>query len=162
MGSRSAAGDFLGEDIMNQSAKKHLESNRGATVLLVDEDLAYLEFIRRMIQGSGYSVDACNSYTEGIRQLESGTFDIVVVGQGSRNFEGRCVLECATAFDRQLPVVVVARNVEMGVLSGGDAVWGLLIISRRASRDWKSPVCCKPMRSIANRGRAASGRSTQP
>ena len=99
---------------MNQSDEKHLESNRGATVLLVDEDLEYLEFIRRIIQGSGYSVEACNSYTEGIRQLESGAFDIIVVGQGSRNFEGRCVLECATAVDRHLPVVVVARNVEMG------------------------------------------------
>jgi DNA-binding NtrC family response regulator len=99
---------------MKQSAEKHLESNRGASVLLVDEDLEYLEFIRRIIQGSGHSVNACNSYTEGIHQLESGAFDIIVVGQGSRNFEGRCVLECATAVDRRLPVVVVARNVEMG------------------------------------------------
>ena len=99
---------------MNQSAEKYLGSNRGAAVLLVDEDLEFLEFIRRTIQGSGHSVDACNSYTEGIRRLESGAFDLIVVGQGSRNFEGRCVLECATALDRHLPVVVVARNVEMG------------------------------------------------
>lgn len=98
---------------MNQSAEKHFESNRGAAVLLVDEDLEYLESIRRMIQGSGHTVDACNSYIEGVRQLQSGAFDIIVVGQGSRKFEGRGVLECASAFDRQLPVVVVARNVEM-------------------------------------------------
>jgi len=102
------------EDIMNQPAEKLLESNRGAAVLLVDEEREYLEAVRRTIQGSGHRVNACNSYTEGIRQLESGAFDIIVVGQGSRNFEGRCVLECATAFDRHLPVVVVARNVEMG------------------------------------------------
>jgi DNA-binding NtrC family response regulator len=99
---------------MNQSVEKHLASNCGAAVLLVDEDLEYLESMRGIIHRSGHSVSACNSYTEGIRQLESGAFDIVVVGQGSRNFEGRCVLECATAFDRHLPVVVVARNVEMG------------------------------------------------
>ena len=79
-----------------------------------DKRTKALESIRRMIQRSGCSVNACNSYAEGIRQLESGAFDIIVVGQGSRNFEGRCVLECATAFDRHLPVVVVARNVEMG------------------------------------------------
>ena len=103
-----------GEDIMNQSVEQHLASKCGAAVLLVDEDLEYLESMRGIIHGSGHSVNACNSYTEGIRQLESEAFDIVVVGQGSRNFEGRCVLECATAFDRQLPVVVVARNVEMG------------------------------------------------
>ena len=99
---------------MNQWTEKQLELNRGAAVLLVDEDPEYLESMRKIIQGNGYSVDACNSYTEGIRQLKSGAFDIIVVGQGSRNFEGRCVLECATAFDRYLPVVVVARNVEMG------------------------------------------------
>jgi CheY-like chemotaxis protein len=99
---------------MKQWAEKRLESNQDAAVLLVDEDLEYLESIRRMIEGCGYSVNACNSYTEGIHQMESGAYDIIVVGQGSCNFEGRCVLECATAFDRQLPIVVVARNVEMG------------------------------------------------
>jgi len=99
---------------MDQSAGKHLEPNLGAAVLLVDEDLEYLESLRRILQGSGHNVDACNSYTEGIRRLESKAFDIIVVGQGSRNFEGHCVLECATSFDPHLPVVVVARNVEMG------------------------------------------------
>jgi DNA-binding NtrC family response regulator len=49
-----------------------------------------------------------------MRQLESGTFDIIVVGQGSRDLEGRCVLEGATAFNRRLPVVVAARHLEMG------------------------------------------------
>jgi FixJ family two-component response regulator len=100
-------------DIMNQPVEKLLESNRGAAVLLVDEDLDYLEAVRRTIQGSGHRVKACNSYTDGIRQLESGDFDIVFVGQGSRHFEGRCMLEYATAFDRHLPIVVVARYLEM-------------------------------------------------
>jgi len=99
---------------MNQSVKKHVAPSHGAAVLLVNEDLEYLEFVRGIIQRSGHSVDACNSYTEGIRLLESGAYGLVVVGQGSRNFEGRCVLEFATAFDRHLPVIVVARNVEMG------------------------------------------------
>ena len=60
-----------------------------------------------------YSVQACNSYPEGIRQLASGAFDIIVVGQGSPNFEGRCVLECAVEFNRRLPLAEVARHVEM-------------------------------------------------
>jgi DNA-binding NtrC family response regulator len=99
---------------MNQTAEQHLVADGGAMVLLVDEDLENLESLRGIIQRNGHRANACNSYTEGIRQLESGAYDLVVVGQGSRNFEGRCVLECATAFDRRLPVVVVARNVEMG------------------------------------------------
>jgi two-component system C4-dicarboxylate transport response regulator DctD len=99
---------------MNPSEKMQTEASPSNAVLLVDEDPRYLESIRNLIQRSGYSVHACNSYPEGIRQLKSGAFDIVVVGQGSRKFEGRSVLEVATAVDRRLPVIVVARFVEMG------------------------------------------------
>ncbi len=91
-----------------------IESKSGTVVLLVDEDLEYLESMRRNIQRSGYSVTVCKSYDEGIHQLASGAFDIIFVGQGSRKFEGRCVLQSATALDRHLPVVVVARIVDMG------------------------------------------------
>jgi FixJ family two-component response regulator len=45
--------------------------------------------------------------------LGSEVFDIVVVSQGSRRFEGRCVVERAIAMDRRLPVVVVARALDM-------------------------------------------------
>ena len=99
---------------MSQSVEKQSEPSPGGAVLLVDEDLEQLEWVGRVIQGIGYSVQACNSYTEGMRQLVSGAFDNVVVGQGSRDFEGRCVLESASGFNRHLPVVVVARHLEMG------------------------------------------------
>lgn len=98
---------------MNASAEKQYEPDPGAKVLLVDEDSEYLEHVRRVTQGMGYSVHACNSYDEGIRKLESGAFDFVIVGQGSRFFEGRCVVERANMISRQLPVVVVARQLEM-------------------------------------------------
>ena len=101
-------------EIMSQSVEKQSEPSSGGGVLLVDEDLEQLEFERGIIQGIGCSVQACNSYTEGIRQLVSGAFDVIVVGQGSRNFEGRCVLEGASEFNRRLPVIVVARHLEMG------------------------------------------------
>ena len=102
------------EDTMNLSAKKLIEPTRGANVFLVDEDLEFLEAVRATIQRSGQTVKACDSYSNGIRQLESGAFDIIFVGQGSRNFEGRCVLEYATTLDRKLPIVIVARYLEMG------------------------------------------------
>jgi DNA-binding NtrC family response regulator len=101
-------------EIMNQSAEQRSEPSLGGPVLLIDEDLEQLEFVQGVIQGIGHSVQACNSYAEGMRQVVSGAFDIVVVGQGSRNFEGRCVLESAIEFNRRLPVVVVGRHLEMG------------------------------------------------
>ena len=99
---------------MNQSVEKRSERSPGGAVLLIDEDLEQLELVRRAIQGIGYGVQACDSYTEGIRQLTTGAFDVIVVGQGSRNFEGSCALKGANEFNRRLPVVVVARHLEMG------------------------------------------------
>ena len=98
---------------MNQSEEKQSELSPGGPVLVVDEDLEQLGWVVKVIQGMGYSVQDCNSYAEGMRQLISGAFEIIVVGQGSRNFEGRCVLEGASEFNRRLPVIVVARHLEM-------------------------------------------------
>ena len=98
---------------MNRPAKKQHEPHPGGKVLVVVEDSEHLEHVREITEGMGYTVHACNSYAEGIRQLESGAFKLVVVGQGSRFFEGRCVVERAIKINRQLPVVVVARQLEM-------------------------------------------------
>lgn len=57
----------------------------------------------------GFSVHACNSYAEGIRQLESGAVGFIIVGQGSRFFEGRYVLERAAEMHRNIPIIVVTR-----------------------------------------------------
>jgi CheY-like chemotaxis protein len=100
---------------MNPSAEKQYEPGSGGTVLVVDEDSEYLEHIRRITQGMGYSVHACNSYAEGIRQLESGAFEFIFVGQGSRFFEGRCVVERAIKINCRLPVVVVARCLDTAI-----------------------------------------------
>ena len=98
---------------MNQGVEETSGLSPGGAVLVIDEDPEQLEFVRGVIQAIGYSVQACNSYTEGMRQLVSGAFDVVVVGQGGRSFEGRYVLESAGEFSRRLPVVVVARQLEM-------------------------------------------------
>jgi DNA-binding NtrC family response regulator len=99
---------------MKQPAKKRSEPIPRGAVLLIDEDPEQLEFVRGVVRGIGCTVQACNSYSEGTHQLVSGAFDIIVVGQGSRNFEGRCVLEGASAFNRRLPVLVVAQHLEIG------------------------------------------------
>jgi len=98
---------------MNQSQEKQSELSPRGAVLVVDEDREQLARVVKVIQGLGYNVQDSNSYAEGMRQLISGAFEIIVVGQGSFNFEGRCVLEGASEFNRRLPVVVVARHLEM-------------------------------------------------
>ncbi len=86
---------------------------RKGTVLLVDEDREDLHYYSVILQEFGYQVRGCESYEEGSRLLGSERFDFIIVSQGSPNFEGRSVLKRANQIDRQLPVVVVARNLDM-------------------------------------------------
>lgn len=82
-------------------------------VLLVDEDRADLRYYRMILESFGCRVQTCGSYEEGAGLLNSDAFDLIVVGQGSPEFEGRCVLERANQFGRRLPVLVVARCLNM-------------------------------------------------
>jgi DNA-binding NtrC family response regulator len=79
----------------------------------VVEEPEALHYYCHILEGSGYQVRACQSYAEGVCCLESEVFDFVMVSQGSRHFEGRCVLERAIEIDRRLPVVVVARALDV-------------------------------------------------
>lgn len=83
------------------------------TVLLVDEDRADLHYYSVILQEYGYRVRGCTSYEEGTRLLDSEPFDFIIVSQGGPNFEGRRVLERANQIDRHLPVLVLARCLDM-------------------------------------------------
>ncbi len=85
-----------------------------AKALLVDEDFGDLQYYFNILQGYGYRVRACNSYQEGVRCLADEVFDFVMVSQGTLSFEGSCVLKRATEINRSLPVLVVARCLDMG------------------------------------------------
>jgi DNA-binding NtrC family response regulator len=82
-------------------------------VLLVAEDRDDLHYYGVILQGLGYRVRGCESYEEGLRLLCTERFDCIIVSQGSLNFEGRCVLERANQIDQHLPVLVVARCLDM-------------------------------------------------
>jgi DNA-binding NtrC family response regulator len=86
---------------------------RTGKALLVVEESEALHYYCNLLEGWGYQVRACHSYEEGVCCLGSEVFDFVMVSQGSRQFEGRCVVERAIEIDRHLPVVVVARCLDM-------------------------------------------------
>ena len=82
-------------------------------VLIVDEDPADLVYYRTVLQRAGCAVVTCGSYDEAVDCLDAEHFDLVVVSQGSSLFEGRRVLEKATAMGRGSQVLVVARVLNM-------------------------------------------------
>src|SRR5439155_10849242 len=89
------------------------ESSRGRRVLLVDENAEDLHAYAEVLRRQGCDVRACGSFHEGRDCLEAGSFDLVIVSQGSHAFEGRPLLEQAIETDREVPVVVVATSVDI-------------------------------------------------
>jgi DNA-binding NtrC family response regulator len=83
-------------------------------VLLVDEDARDLQYYASILQGQGHEVSIVPSYAEGWVALEKDHFDFVILSQGSREFEGRVVLQHAIEIERHLPVLVLTDCLDMG------------------------------------------------
>ena len=82
-------------------------------VLLVCDDLRDFPSYEGILSALGYDFVMCSSYEEGARRVEMEDFDFAIVGQGSASFEGRCVLERAAEMHRNIPIVVVARCLDI-------------------------------------------------
>ena len=80
---------------------------------MVDENAEDLHAYAEVLRRQGCDVRACGSFHEGRDCLEAGSFDLVIVSQGSHAFEGRPLLEQAIETDREVPVVVVATSVDI-------------------------------------------------
>ena len=85
-----------------------------AKLLVVDEDLRDMCEYCGMLRERGYEVHCVCSYAEGAVCLNREPVDLVIVSQGSPGFEGRRVVERAIEKDRRIPVLVLARSVDMG------------------------------------------------
>ncbi len=84
-----------------------------ATVLLVFEEPRDLETYGSMLCSLGYRILLCNSVAEGIDALETEDVSFVIVSQGTPAFEGRQVLERSLQLHPNVPVLVVARVLDV-------------------------------------------------
>jgi DNA-binding NtrC family response regulator len=84
-----------------------------AKALVVGEDPGDSHYYVNILDVCGYRVQVCNSYREGVLCLSKEHFDLIVVSQGTPKFEGRGVLERAAQVNPGMPVVVVARCLDM-------------------------------------------------
>lgn len=103
----------MASEIWNQRLAQQAQIRPGGTVLLVDDDLQDLNYYCGALRVRGCEVVACASHNEALHCLEVGSFDFIVVSQGSCAFEGRCVLERAIEIDRHTPVLVLTRCLSM-------------------------------------------------
>jgi adenylate cyclase len=82
-------------------------------ILLVDEDPSDVRYYYGMLRALGHEVVVSESYAKALARLERENFDMAVVAQGSPAFEGRQVLAGALEVNRELPVLIVARTLDI-------------------------------------------------
>jgi DNA-binding response OmpR family regulator len=98
-------------------ARTGVEHVQGRTpkgkILLVDEDAQDLQLYTSVLREQGHMVDCCTTYLEGAERLERGWYDLIILSQGGRTFEGQPLLERAIELDRRRPVLVLTRSVDI-------------------------------------------------
>jgi len=81
--------------------------------LVVDQNPRDLASYTEVLKGMGFEVKPFTTYQEGTRCLDEQSPDFVFVSQGGATFDARGIVERALARDRHIPVVVLARNINM-------------------------------------------------
>lgn len=100
-------------------AKRQFEANgkgtsleeKGLKLLLVDEDADDLGYYSAMLRYLGYEVRSLSSYAKAAESLERERFDLVIIDQGTSDFEGRSALTRAVEIDHRVPILMLAREV---------------------------------------------------
>ena len=82
-------------------------------ILLVDGDAKDLQVYTSLLREQGHRVDCCTTFLEGAERLEHGWYDLIILSQGGRAFEGLRLLERAIELNRHRPVLILTRSVDM-------------------------------------------------
>ena len=99
---------------LNGGANPDFSMGRKRKLLLVDENPQDLHDYTAMLRYLGYEVQPVASYSGAVEFLEHEAFDLVMVDQGSTDFEGRAVLRRAVEIDHRTPVLVLTGMVNAG------------------------------------------------
>jgi DNA-binding response OmpR family regulator len=112
-------------------------------ILLVDEDTKDLELYTSLLRNQGHMVDCCTTYVEGAERLERAYYDLIILSQGGRSFEGQPLLERAIELDRRRPVLVLTRSVDMR---------SYLDVMYLGAHDYleKPPAPCEIVKTVSN------------
>ena len=92
---------------------RKLSSATETKVLLVDDDDAVRNALRRVLEHRGYQVFACSSGGEALEQLAHGGFDAMVSDVRMPGMSGLKLLKAVREHDLDLPVILVTGNPDL-------------------------------------------------
>lgn len=102
----------MAKDQSKSGIEKASADGQERKLLLVDEDASDLDYYTEVLRFLGYEVHPVGSYSSAAATLGREQFDLVIVDQGSSDFEGRTVLSRAVETHRHVPVLVLTRVVD--------------------------------------------------
>lgn len=86
------------------------ESSEPVRLLLVDDEIGYLEVLSKRLTRRGYKVTTASSGTEAIRALRQWEFDLAVVDLKMEDMDGIEVLKVFKKMDPSLRVVMLTGH----------------------------------------------------
>ncbi|HUZ46844.1 MAG TPA: response regulator [Terriglobia bacterium] len=104
----------MAQQTFDRRANPDFSIERKPRLLIVDEKEEDLREYSGMLRGLDYDVRPVGSYADAAALLEKELFDLVIVDQGSEDFEGRAVLCRAVESGHQTPVLVLTGVIDPG------------------------------------------------
>jgi len=86
------------------------ESSEPIRLLLVDDEIGYLEVLSKRLTRRGYKVTTASSGTEAIRALRQWEFDLAVVDLKMEDMDGIEVLKVFKKMDPSLRVIMLTGH----------------------------------------------------
>lgn len=101
-------GDTAVHAAKSQPITDSIEDFARRKVLIVDRDIADLPHYAEPFEAHGFEVHKCASFEAGMRSVEREDFDLALVDQGSRLFDGRRVIRHLIRYNSRTPFIVLA------------------------------------------------------
>jgi len=100
-------------DPRDRASLEVLSLHAETKVLLVDDDSAVRNALRRVLERRGYQVFACSSGSEALELLAAGGFDAMVSDVRMPGMSGLKLLRAVREHDLDLPVILVTGNPDL-------------------------------------------------
>lgn len=79
-------------------------------VLIVDDEVAYVDVLRRRMQKRDIQVEVAHNGTEAIRKLRESSFDVAVVDLKMEDMDGIEVLKIFKKMEPDMPVIIITGH----------------------------------------------------
>jgi EAL domain-containing protein (putative c-di-GMP-specific phosphodiesterase class I) len=125
MASGALSGEALASAALSSAwgSATDLEARSAAAqtrVLLVDDDAAVRNALRRVLEHRGYRVISCSGGAEALERLAGGGYDAMVSDVRMPGMSGLSLLRAVREYDLDLPVILVTGNPDL--MSASEAV----------------------------------------